>query len=85
MAYGSPERINDMNFVFGDRIVICKGRLRGETGKVIGESNLNMAHKIIVYRDKGKTGHKVMGFAPKELTKGEKYGRTPDIIHNRNG
>ena len=59
-----------MNFVFGDRIVICKGRLKGETGKVIGESNLNMEHKIIVHRDKGKAGHKVMGFARNELTKG---------------
>lgn len=60
-----------MNFVFGDRIVICKGRLKGETGKVIGESNLNMEHKIIVHRDKGRAGHRVLGFARKELVKGK--------------
>ena len=59
-----------MSFVFGDRIVICKGRLKGETGKVIGESNLNMDHKIIVHRDKGRVRHRIMGFACDELTKG---------------
>ena len=59
-----------MNFVFGDKIVICKGRLKGETGKVIGESNLNMDHKIIVHRDKGRVGYRVMGFAHNELAKG---------------
>ncbi len=58
-----------MAFVFGDRIIICKGRLKGETGKVMGESNLNMEHKIIVHRDKGRAGHRVMGFACKELAK----------------
>ena len=59
-----------MDFVVGDRVVICKGRLKGETGKVIGESNLNMEHKIIVHREKGRPGHKVMGFARTELAKG---------------
>ena len=58
-----------MNFVFGDRVVICKGRLKGETGKVIGKSNLNMEHKIIVHRDKGRPGRRVMGFACEELAK----------------
>ena len=66
-----PERLNNMDFVFGDRIVVCRGRLKGEKGKVIGKSNLNMEHKIIVHRDKGRIGHKIMGFSRIELVKDE--------------
>ena len=61
----------NMDFVFGDRVIIIKGRLKGEKGKVIGESNLNMEHKIIVYREnkRAKIGYKAMGFARDELRK----------------
>ena len=56
-----------MDFVVDDRVVIIKGRLKGEKGEVIGESNLNMEHKTIVHREKGRD--RVMGFARDELRK----------------
>ena len=62
-----------MDFVVGDRVVIIKGRLKGEKGRVIGESNLNMEHKIIVFRDNKRARNSVMGFARTELAKGNKY------------
>lgn len=39
---------------YGTKMVICKGRLKGEVVKVIGESNLNMEHVIIFNRSKGR-------------------------------
>ncbi len=65
-----------MNFVYGDRVVIIKGRLKGEKGKVIGESNLNMEHVIIVSRENKKARNPVMGFAPDRLAKGEMIWQT---------
>ena len=54
-------------FPMRSRVVICSGRLKGETGTVIGETNLNMHYRLIVCRDKGRD--KTMGFEPRELRK----------------
>jgi ribosomal protein L24 len=51
-----------------DRVVIIFGRLKGETGWVIGFSDLNMEHKIIVHRDNQRAREPVMGFNKDELT-----------------
>ena len=50
-----------------DKVVIISGRLKGETGTVIGFSNLNMEHKIIVSRKNKKARMPVMGFSVNEL------------------
>ncbi len=52
-----------------DKVVICKGRLKGETGVIIGTSNLNMRFVIIVRRDNKKARDVTMGFKPCDLTK----------------
>lgn len=49
----------------GAKIVITKGRLKGERGIVIGTSDLNMEHKIVIRREKGR--NKIMGFRRDEL------------------
>lgn len=49
----------------GEKITISKGRLKGEKVTVIGTTDLNMEHKIIVHRTKGRD--KIMGFRPDEL------------------
>lgn len=49
----------------GDKIIISKGRLKGQKGTVIGTTNLNMEHKIIVRRLEGR--NKIMGFRTDEL------------------
>ncbi len=49
----------------GGKITISKGRLKGQEGIVIGTTNLNMYHRIIVRRKKGR--NKIMGFRPDEL------------------
>ena len=38
-------------FKVWDKVVVVKGRLKGETGVVIGFSDLNMEHIVIVARD----------------------------------
>ena len=49
-----------MAYKYGDKVTIIKGRMKGEVAKVIGESNLNMEHIIILCREKGRK--RVMGF-----------------------
>lgn len=56
-----------MKMKIHDKVVITSGRLKGETGWVIGFSNLNMEHKIIVHRDNQRARDPVMGFTRKEL------------------
>ena len=51
----------------GDKIIITKGRLKGEKGAVIGTTNLNMNHRIIVFRHNRKARDKTMGFYRDEL------------------
>ena len=46
---------------YGTKMIICKGRLKGEVVTVIGESNLNMEYVIIVNRSKGRKQR--MGFS----------------------
>lgn len=50
-----------------DKVVIVAGRLKGETGTVIGYSDLNMEHKIIVRRDNQRARNPSMGFRQDEL------------------
>lgn len=50
-----------------DKVAIISGRLKGETGTVIGTSDLNMEHTIIVYRDNQQARRPVMGFREDEL------------------
>ncbi len=45
---------------YGTEMIVLKGRYKGEVVKVIGESNLNMEHVIIVLRSKGRK--RQMGF-----------------------
>lgn len=49
----------------GDKTIISKGQLKGERVTVIGITDLNMEHKIIVRRKKGR--NKIMGFRLNEL------------------
>lgn len=48
-----------------DKVTISKGRLKGEVVTIVGTTNLNMDHRIIVRRTKGRD--KIMGFRPDEL------------------
>lgn len=50
-----------------DKVIIAKGRLKREVGIIIGTTNLNMEHRLIVRREKGRAGHKIMGFREDEL------------------
>ncbi len=49
----------------GSKVIITKGRLREQEGIVIGTTDLNMYHRIIVRRKKGR--NKIMGFRSDEL------------------
>ncbi len=49
------------------KIRITKGRLKGETGTVIGDTCLNMDYRIIVFRDNSRARDKIMGFYRDEL------------------
>ena len=50
-----------------DKVSIIKGRLTGETGMVIGTSDLNYDHVIIVRRDNPRARNTIMGFKRHEL------------------
>jgi len=56
----------------GDKIRISKGRLKGQKGVIIGTTDLNMNHRIIVRRVKGR--NKIMGFRPDDLSKPRNVG-----------
>ena len=51
-----------------DKVIISKGRLKGEQGIVIGFSNIGMDYKIIVRRANQRARNKIMGFSEDELT-----------------
>lgn len=53
----------------GDKIIISKGRLKGERGRVEGTTNLNMDYRLIVRRDNKKARDKCLAFRPHELRK----------------
>ena len=57
------------DFQLWDKVRVSKGRLKGETGTLIGETNLNMDHRLIVRRDnpRARAGYKTMGFHKDEL------------------
>ena len=55
-------------YKYGDKVVIISGRLKGETGTVIGETNLNMNHLWIVQRHRRGIKNKQMGFRTSELS-----------------
>ena len=55
-------------YKFGDRVEIISGRLKGETGTVLGETNLNTDHLWIVRREKKGIKKKKMGFHTWELS-----------------
>ncbi len=46
----------------GTKVEIIKDRLKGEKGTVVGTSDLNMEHKIIVSRENPKARDPIMGF-----------------------
>lgn len=52
---------------FHDHVVITSGRLKGEVVTVVGETNLNMCHRIIVHRGKGRD--RELGIQPSHLRK----------------
>ena len=54
-----------------DKIIIIKCRLKGETGFVIGFSDIGMDYKIIVRRSNQRARNKIMGFSEKELRRNE--------------
>jgi len=49
----------------GAKLTISKGRLKGEIVTVIGTTDLNMEHRIIVSRTKGRD--RILGLRPDEL------------------
>ena len=51
----------------GGKITISKGRLKEESGTIIGSTDLNMEHRLIVRRERGRD--KIMGFREDELSK----------------
>ena len=55
-------------YKFGDRVEIISGSLKGETGTVIGETNLNMDHLWIVRLEKKGIRNKQVGFHTWELS-----------------
>lgn len=57
------------DFKVGDKVTIIAGRLKGETGVVIGETNLNMEYRIIVRRDNPRARDGVLGFEPHRIQK----------------
>ncbi len=50
-----------------DKVVILSGRLKGETGVILGITNLNMEYLIIVRRDNKRARIDSMGFRPREI------------------
>ena len=50
-----------------DKVIVIKGPLKGETGTVIGETNLNMDYRIIVCRDNPRARDQNVGFYREEL------------------
>lgn len=59
-------------YCLGDKVEIIKGRLKGETGKVIGKTNLNMDYRIIVLRDNNRARDISLGFYPEQLRRIDK-------------
>ena len=55
------------DFKVRDKVVVTKGRLKGETGTVIGFSDLNMEHVVIVRRDNQRARNNSLGFSANEL------------------
>ncbi len=61
-----------------DEVRIIKGGLKGEAGCVVGTTDLNMDHRIIVHRRNPRARDKIMGFYRDELVLlkgGEEYGQ----------
>ena len=54
-------------YKYGDKVEIIFGRYKGETGTILGESNLNMDHVWVVHRHKKGVRNKQMGFEPSAL------------------
>ncbi len=54
-------------FEVWDKVKVIKGPLKGETGVVIGFSNLNMRYVVIVRRDNPRARDKSVGFRQREL------------------
>lgn len=50
-----------------DKVVIISSRLKGEMGVIVGFSDLNMEHIIIVSRDNQRARNPLIGFAKNEL------------------
>ena len=73
----------EYKYNLGDIVIITKGRLKGERGTVIGETNLNMDYRIIVSRHNKRARDKTMGFYRDELRKVghdthyDKFAKTP--------
>jgi len=53
----------------GDKVLIIKGRLKGETGTVIGWTDLNMDHMTIVCRHNKRARDKTIGFYKNQMRK----------------
>jgi len=49
----------------GDKVTITKGWLKSEEVTILGTTDLNMDHRLIVRRKKGR--NKIMGFHLDEL------------------
>lgn len=45
------------------KVRVTKGRHKGETGRVRGESNLNMEHMVAIWRDKPNIRKTLMWFS----------------------
>ena len=54
-----------IDYKFGQKVTVCRGRFKGETVMMIGETNLNMDHRIICRREKGRD--KMVGIYPDNL------------------
>ena len=63
-------------FKVWDKVIFVKGRLKGETATVIGFSDLNMEHVVIVQRDNPRARSTQYGARQNELKKvAEKAGK----------
>ena len=51
----------------GNKVIIAKGRLRGEIATIIGTTDLNMEHRLIVRRHNPRARDKIMGFNQADL------------------
>ena len=54
-------------YKYGDNVEITSGQLKGETGTIMGKTNLNMNHLWIVRRHKKGIRNKQMGFRTDKL------------------